>query len=247
MKSTTKHIFGYHPIVSALTYTAKHVVCVYLQTNKQDENAQEIQKLALDKNIPIKLMARERLGEMVHHANHQGFVAEVSRAGEYNEDDLQRILNAPDINPLILILDGVQDPHNLGACLRTASAAGVHVVIAPRDRACGLTPTVYKSACGAAEVIPFIQVTNLVRTMKMLKEFNVWLYGAAEEATQDIYHTDFKGPMALVMGAEGEGLRRLTKENCDFMVKIPMTGVVPNLNVSVATGVCLFEAVRQRS
>lgn len=246
MRSTTKHIFGYHPVVSALTYTAKHVIGIYLQTNKQDDHAQEVQKIALAKHIPVKLLARERLSEMVHHANHQGFVAEVSRAGEYTEDDLQRILNTPDINPLILILDGVQDPHNLGACLRTASAAGAHAVIAPKDRACGLTPTVYKSACGAAEVIPFIQVTNLARTMKMLKEFNIWLYGATEEAAQDIYHTNLTGPIALVMGAEGEGLRRLTKENCDVLVNIPMTGAVPNLNVSVATGVCLFEIVRQR-
>ncbi|EKE01607.1 MAG: hypothetical protein ACD_21C00090G0013 [uncultured bacterium] len=240
-----KAIFGYHSVISALAHTPKHVVCIYLQNKKQDDHSQEILSLAQAHNVPVKYLSRDRLGEMVYHANHQGIVAEVTRTSDYTEDDLQKILDGVDA-PLLLILDGVQDPHNLGACLRTANAAGVHAVIAPRDRACGLTPTVYKVASGAVETTPFIQVTNLARTMRMLKEFNIWIYGTAEEADQDIYHVDLKGPVALVLGAEGEGLRRLTREHCDFLVKIPMSGVVPSLNVSVATGVCLFEAVRQR-
>jgi 23S rRNA (guanosine2251-2'-O)-methyltransferase len=143
-------------------------------------------------------------------------------------------------------LDGVQDPHNLGACLRTANAAGVDAVIVPKDRACGLTPVVYKVASGAAEATPFIQVTNLARTLRQIKDLGVWIYGADETAEQTIFQADLKGPCAIVLGAEGEGLRRLTREHCDFLVKIPMSGSVQNLNVSVATGICLFETVRQR-
>jgi 23S rRNA (guanosine2251-2'-O)-methyltransferase len=147
----------------------------------------------------------------------------------------------------LLILDSVQDPHNLGACLRTADAAGVHMVIAPKDHSVGLTPAVRKVACGAAEVLPFVQVTNLASTMKMLKARNIWLYGTSDKATQSIYQTDLKnGSIGLVMGAEGPGLRRLTQESCDVLVSIPMHGSVPSLNVAVATGVCLFEYVRQR-
>lgn len=249
MKSTKsiKSIFGYHSVISVLMHTPKHVICIYLQLKKHDEHSQEILKVAQANNIPVEHLSRDRLSEMVYHANHQGVVATVSRASEYTEDDLEIILDKTATPPLLLILDGVQDPHNLGACLRTASAAGVHAVIAPKDRACGLTPTVYKAASGAAEIIPFIQVTNLARTMRTLKDLNIWIYGASEEGAQDIYHVDFKGPVAFVLGAEGEGLRRLTREHCDFIIKIPMMGVVPNLNVSVATGVCLFEAVRQRS
>ena len=148
--------------------------------------------------------------------------------------------------PLLLILDGVQDPHNLGACLRTADAAGVSAVIAPRDRAVGLTPTVRKVACGAAEAIPFIQVTNIARTLRELKDRGIWLVGADGAAEMDIFSAGLRGPLGLVMGAEGEGLRRLTREHCDFLVRIPMAGTLESLNVSVATGICLFEAVRQR-
>jgi 23S rRNA (guanosine2251-2'-O)-methyltransferase len=163
-----------------------------------------------------------------------------------DEDDLRAIL-AGTACPLVLILDQVTDPHNLGACLRTADAAGAHAVIVPKDHAAPLTETVRHIACGAAESVPFIQVTNLARTMEHLKEAGVWLTGTADEATQSIYEMDLKGPCGLVMGAEGSGLRRLTAERCDFLVRIPMLGKVPCLNVSVAAGVCLFEAVRQRA
>lgn len=243
---TPKLIFGYHSVISMLSHTPKHVVNIYLQSKKHDEHCEEILKFAKTHQIPLKYLARDRLGEMVYHANHQGIVAEVNRAGDYTESDLKVILEKIDTVPLLLILDGIQDPHNLGACLRTANAAGVHAVIAPKDRACGLTPTVYKVASGAVELTPFIQVTNLARTIRMLKEMNIWIYGATEDAKQDIYQIDLKGPAALVFGAEGEGLRHLTRELCDFVIKIPMYGIVSNLNVSVATGVCLFEAIRQR-
>jgi 23S rRNA (guanosine2251-2'-O)-methyltransferase len=242
-----KHIFGYHSVIAALLHTPQHIACIYLQSKKQDEHMQEILQLAQTHKAPVEYLSRDRLGEMVYQGNHQGIVAAVSRSSDYTEDDIELLLDKTKTPPLLLILDGVQDPHNLGACLRTANAAGVHAVIAPKDRACGLTPTVYKVASGAVETTPFIQVTNLARTMRTLKKLNVWIYGAMQESTQSIYQVDLKGPVALALGAESEGLRRLTREHCDFMIKIPMNGVVPNLNVSVATGICLFEAVRQRS
>ena len=147
----------------------------------------------------------------------------------------------------LLILDNIQDPHNLGACLRSADAAGVHAVIAPKDRSVGITDTVRLVACGAAEHVPFVQVTNLARTIRQLKKSGIWIYGAAGKAAESLYKTDLSGPLAIVMGSEGKGLRRLTSEHCDFLISIPMAGSAESLNVSVAAGICLFEAVRQRS
>ena len=161
------------------------------------------------------------------------------------EDVLDGILDKSP-NPLLLILDCVQDPHNLGAILRTADGAGVDAVIAPRDKSVGITETVLRVSVGAAEKVPFIQVTNLARTMKQLQGRGIWIFGTSGKGDRDLYETDFTGPAALVMGAEGEGMRRLTEENCDFLIRIPMKGSVPCLNVSVATGVCLYEMVRQR-
>jgi len=162
------------------------------------------------------------------------------------EADLYDLLDGLEVPPLLLILDSVQDPHNLGACLRTADGAGVHAVVVPRDRSVGLTSAARTVACGGAETVPFIQVTNLARVMEHFKESGVWLVGTDDEAEQSIYDIDLKGPLALVMGSEGKGLRRLTAEKCDFLAYIPMAGSVESLNVSVATGVCLYEAVRQR-
>ena len=156
------------------------------------------------------------------------------------------ILAGLEVPPFLLILDGVQDPHNLGACLRTADAAGVHAVIVPRDKACGLTSTVRKVACGAAETVPFVQVTNLTRTLKALQQAGIWIIGTDLDTTQSLYDSDLTGPLALVLGAEGKGLRRLTREACDSLVKLPMQGTVQSLNVSVSAGICLYEALRQR-
>ncbi len=164
-----------------------------------------------------------------------------------NEGFLFDLLEKTDTEPFLLVLDEVQDPHNLGACLRTADAAGVDAVIAPKDRAVSLTETVCRVACGGAESVPYVQVTNLARTLKHLKAAGVWLVGTSDQAEQSLHEIDMTGPLAIVMGAEGKGLRRLTGENCDFLVSIPMSGSVGCLNVSVATGVCLFEAVRQRT
>ena len=168
-----------------------------------------------------------------------------SRRKAAREDELPAIIESAE-KPLLLVLDHVQDPHNLGACLRTADAAGCCAVIAPKDRSAPLNETVRRVACGGAESVPYIQVTNLVRTMRSLKDSGVWFAGTSDKATEDLYDVDLKGSMAIVMGAEGDGLRRLTEENCDFLVKIPMSGSVGCLNVSVAAGICLFEARRQR-
>ena len=173
-------------------------------------------------------------------------VDRLKEAGVKSEDELYQILENLDSPPFLLVLDGIQDPHNLGACLRTADAAGVHAVIAPKDRAVTLTQTVKEIASGAAENIPFVQVTNLARTFEQLKELGVWIVGTSDKAEKSIYEIDLKGPIAIVMGAEGKGVRRLTEEKCDFLVYIPMSGSVECLNVSVACGVCLFEAIRQR-
>jgi 23S rRNA (guanosine2251-2'-O)-methyltransferase len=177
---------------------------------------------------------------------HQGIVARVKPGRQYQESDLPDLLESLD-SPFLLILDGITDPHNLGACLRSADAAGVHAVIVPRDRSAQLNATAKKVASGAAEHVPLITVTNLARTMRVLQDANVWIVGTAGEADHNLYQSKMTGPMALVMGAEGEGMRRLTREHCDELISIPMSGSVSSLNVSVATGVCLFEAVRQRS
>jgi len=202
---------------------------------------------AEQQGISVNALDRNKLDQLANNEQHQGIVAKCRLSKRFTENDLNYLLDQITESPFLLILDEVQDPHNLGACLRTANGAGVHIVIAPQDRSAGLTPVARKVACGAAEETPFIQVTNLARTLRQLKERGIWLYGAADEAQNNIYQTDLKGPIALVLGSEGKGLRRLTREHCDYLISIPMLGAVSSLNVSVATGVCLYEAVRQRS
>jgi len=189
---------------------------------------------------------RKRLDRLADNNNHQGIVIEVEMPGEMSESDLKTAVENLSETALFLVLDNVQDPHNLGACLRTADATGVHGVIITKDNATGITPTVCKVASGAAETVPVYQVTNLSRTLRWLKGEGLWIMGAAGETAETVYKTDFTVPMALVVGAEGKGLRRLTKEQCDVLVSVPMKGQVASLNLSVATGVLLYEAVRQR-
>ncbi len=186
------------------------------------------------------------MDRLTDEANHQGVVAFCAKTHVYSEAELKQLLQELDKPPFLLVLDGVQDPHNLGACFRSADAAGVHAIIAPKDKSVGITPVVSKVACGAAETVPFVQVTNLARTLEDLKEMGIWIYGAAGEAEKTVYQTDLAGAVAIVLGAEGDGLRRLTRDTCDGLVKIPMLGSVSSLNVSVATGILLFEVVRQR-
>jgi len=202
--------------------------------------------LAEKANVPIRRVARGELDELVPGVSHQGVVAETGAAPVIGEKELPEFLDALPHPAFLLILDGIQDPHNLGACLRTADAAGVDAVILPRDRSAPLNATVRKVACGAAEFVPVVRVTNLARIMRAIRDRGIWVYGAAGEAESTLYQTDLSGPLALVLGGEGKGLRRLTREHCDGLVSIPLDGSVSSLNVSVATGVCLFEARRQR-
>jgi 23S rRNA (guanosine2251-2'-O)-methyltransferase len=247
MSQSKLFVFGLHAVESLLAKQPERVTHLYLQKERHDHKIQFVLELAKKQNIGIELIPRHELDKMTHQAVHQGVVAECKKAEALSEYDLERILDDLTEPPFLLILDGIQDPHNLGACLRSADAAGVHIVLVPKDKSVGITASVSKVACGAAETIPFIQVTNLARTMRTLKERGIWLFGAAGEASETLYQADLKLPLALVLGAEGQGLRRLTREHCDLLLHIPMHGSVSSLNVSVATGVFLFEAVRQRS
>jgi len=219
---------------------------IWLQEGREDQRLNQVRGLADEQGIECQIMPRRELDNKVK-GRHQGVVAACTPSPAKDEHFLTQLLEELNEPAFLLILDGVTDPHNLGACLRTADAAGVHAVIAPKDKSASLNSTVSKVACGAAESMPFVQVTNLARCLKTLQASGVWITGTAGEATQDIHQADLKGNMALVMGAEGEGMRRLTREGCDQLVKIPMAGEVSSLNVSVPSGVCLFEAVRQRS
>lgn len=238
-------VFGLHAVAAALRHTPDEVQEVWLDRNRRDRSLGEIRSLASNQGVSLHETERHALDRLAPGARHQGAVARVRAVPVASERDLDRLLERVDA-PLLLVLDGVQDPHNLGACLRTADAAGVHAVIAPADRAVGLTATVRKVASGAAESVPFVQVTNLARTLERLKQGGIWFAGLAGEGEQSLYDLDCTGPLGLVLGAEGAGLRRLTRERCDWLVQIPMVGQVESLNVSVAAGVALFEAVRQR-
>lgn len=244
--SETHWVFGIHAVEALLQRQPNRVEVLWLQQGRNDQRMQAIQQHAEQLGIRCKMVSREELDKEVD-GRHQGVLASAKPAQTLRDRDLMQLLDGLDHPPFLLILDGVTDPHNLGACLRTADAAGVDAVIAPKDNSAPLNATVRKVACGAAEVQPYIQVTNLARTMKELQQRGIWLTGTAGEAEGSVYQADLKGSMALVMGAEGKGMRRLTRENCDYLVNLPMAGSVSSLNVSVATGVCLFEAVRQRS
>ncbi|SDK56250.1 23S rRNA (guanosine(2251)-2'-O)-methyltransferase RlmB [Microbulbifer yueqingensis] len=249
---TTEIVYGLHAVQALLKSSPQQVQELLLLRGRRDQKIQKLIRQAEQNDIAIRFVDRRTLDDRVgDEGNHQGAVAICAgRPRIYDERFLQQLLQELEQvgeAPFLLILDGVTDPHNLGACLRSAEAAGVHAVIAPKDKSAGLTPTARKVACGAAEVLPFITVTNLARTMQQLQQAGVWIYGAAGEAGQDIYAASLTGAVALAMGAEGPGLRRLTREHCDHLVRIPMAGEVSSLNVSVATGVCLFEAVRQRA
>ncbi len=238
------HIFGFHAVMARLKRHPGSVREIYLDESRRDPRARALLTLAGERAARVIAVSGDRLDGMTGHARHQGVTARVEEVALHVRlDDLLDDLAAP---PLLLVLDGVQDPHNLGACLRVADAAGVHAVIAPKDRAVGLNATVAKVASGAAESVPYITVTNLARTLREIKERGVWLVGSDDSAPQNLFQATLTGPLAMVMGAEGSGLRRLTRELCDLLIHIPMAGTVQNLNVSVATGVCLFEAVRQR-
>lgn len=238
-------VFGLHAVEALLQSEPERVKSIWLLKGRDDERLHKILQLAKQNGISCQPAARKALDEKAASPQHQGVVAAAKPAPVKGEAELAALLDGVE-TPLLLILDGVTDPHNLGACLRSADATGVHGVIVPRDRSASLGPVVRKVAVGAAESVPLFQVTNLARTMRELQERGVWIVGTAGEADHDLYQAKLTGPLAITMGAEGKGMRRLTREHCDELISIPMAGVVTSLNVSVATGVCLFEAVRQR-
>jgi len=239
-------VYGVHAVESLLTHCPELVLEVWADKQRDDMRLTQVLDVVEQHQIALQYMERNRLTKNVGSDRHQGIAARCRPAVALHDADLDALLDNLSEPPLLLILDGVQDPHNLGACLRTADAAGVHAVIAPKDRAVGLNSTVRKVASGATETMPFISVTNLARTLRNLKDRGIWLIGTAGEAEQSLYQADLSGPVAIVMGAEEKGLRRLTRETCDALVTLPMAGSVSSLNVSVATGVCLYEALRQR-
>ena len=239
-------LYGLHAMQAVLEREPERVIEVFVLKGRNDERLSTIVNQARRFGISIQFCQRKVLDDKVSGEQHQGVVARAKPAKPLDENDLDVILDSQS-QPFLLVLDGVTDPHNLGACLRTADAAGVNAVVVPKDKSAGLTATARKVACGAAETTPLIQVTNLSRTLKHMQERGVWVTGTAGEATQSLYEVKMTGPCALVMGAEGKGMRRLTREHCDDLVKLPMAGSVSSLNVSVATGICLYEIVRQRA
>ncbi|MDP5032791.1 MAG: 23S rRNA (guanosine(2251)-2'-O)-methyltransferase RlmB [Paraglaciecola sp.] len=241
-----EYIYGIHALQSVIEREPERLIELFVLKGKDDKSVHTIVNQARRFGASIQFCQRKTLDDKADSEQHQGVVARVKPGKVYNENDLAAIVQA-NAQPFLLILDGVTDPHNLGACLRTADGAGVHAVVVPKDNSASLTPVVRKVACGAAEVIPLVQVTNLARTLRDLQGMGVWIVGTAGEADKNIYECKLGGPLALVMGAEDKGMRRLTREHCDELIKLPMAGSVSSLNVSVATGVCLYEIVRQRT
>lgn len=240
-------VYGLHAVAAALKYESNRVRALWVERQRRDARLRDLLETAAG-TIPVHCVERAELDRLSGGARHQGIVArlEVRRVG-LDEADLPGLLAAANESALFLVLDGIQDPHNLGACLRSAAAAGVHAVIAPTDRAVGLNATVRKVASGAAEITPFVPVTNLARTLRGLRDLGIWIVGAAGEAESSLYEVDFTLPTAIVLGAEEKGLRRLTREVCDRLARIPLAeGGVESLNVAVAAGIFLFEARRQR-
>jgi 23S rRNA (guanosine2251-2'-O)-methyltransferase len=247
MSRSSQLITGLHSVRTALKHGAESVLEVWVEARRRDRRIRELIGLVKEAGVRLHQVDREELERLVPGTNHQGVAARTLAPVARDEKALQRFVEELESPPFLLILDGVQDPHNLGACLRTADAVGVDAVITPKDRAAGLTPTACKVASGAAEQVPFFQVTNLSRTLHWLQQQGIRLVGAAGEAETSLYQADLKGPLGVVMGAEEKGLRRLTREACDLLVRLPMKGTVESLNVSVAAGVTLYEALRQRS
>lgn len=244
-KPANYFIYGLHSLQAMLERSPERVLTVAIAQGKDDSRLVHILNEVERHGIALQRVQEKQLSKQLGEVNHQGVMAQVRPPQIGAEQDLLHAL-ADVATPLLLVLDGVQDPHNLGACLRSADAAGAHGVIVPRDRACGLTATVSKVASGAAEILPFYQVTNLARTLRELQNSNIYCVGLAGEATTSLYDCDLRGSLALVLGAEGTGLRRLTRETCDALARLPMYGSVESLNVSVTAGIALFEAVRQR-
>lgn len=245
MARDTRLVYGFHAVSARLKQQPASIRALYVATGRADPRMRTLVALAKERGVAPAEVPAERIDRMLGGARHQGVACEVDARSRAL--DLDEILDAVEGAPLLLVLDGVQDPHNLGACLRSADALGAHAVVAPKDRAVGITPVVEKVASGAAETVPYVMVTNLARTLDELKDRGIQVIGLAGEAEGPLAAADLAAPVALVMGAEGDGLRRLTRERCDRLARIPMTGAVESLNVSVTAGICLYEAARQRA
>src|SRR5688572_21569491 len=243
--SSPKVLFGFHAVGVRLKTAPRSIIEIYVDPTRKDARMRQFLDRANEAGARVIEADGMRLAKLAGSHGHQGVAARVEVLKAANSlDDLLDTISAP---PLLLLLDGVTDPHNLGACLRVADGAGAHAVIAPKDHAVGINATVAKVASGAAETVPYFMVTNLARTLGELKDRNIWCIGLADDAPATVYQADLKVPLALVLGAEGAGMRQLTRKTCDSLVSIPMLGGVESLNVSVASGVCLYEALRQRS
>jgi 23S rRNA (guanosine2251-2'-O)-methyltransferase len=244
--SSAKWIAGINAVASALEHDAEHVREVLIEAGAKNPRLVEIEERARQLDLPVRKVNSQAIGGVAGDLRHQGVVARYEAAKATSESELPALIENAGGRALLLVLDGVQDPHNLGACLRSAAAAGVTAVVIPKDKAAPINATVRKTSAGAADRLPVVSVTNLARTLRAIKDAGVWVYGLDGEAKTSLYSVDLKGNVALVLGGEAEGMRRLTREHCDGLVKIVMPGEMESLNVSVATGVALFEAVRQR-
>jgi 23S rRNA (guanosine2251-2'-O)-methyltransferase len=243
--SSPKVLFGFHAVGVRLKTAPRSIIEIYVDPARKDARMRQFLARANEAGARVIEADGIRLAKLAGSHGHQGVAARVEvLKATHSLDDLLDGIEEP---PLLLVLDGVTDPHNLGACLRVADGAGAHAVIAPKDHAVGINATVAKVASGAAETVPYFMVTNLARTLGELKERRIWCIGTSDDAPRTVYQADLKAPVALVLGAEGAGMRQLTRKNCDELVSIPMRGAVESLNVSVASGVCLYEALRQRT
>ena len=243
--SSPRILFGFHAITVRMKTAPKSVIELHVEANRRDARMRSFVDRARDAGAKVIETDGERLDKLAGTSRHQGVVARVEVvAMPHSLDEVVESIEGP---PLLLVLDGVTDPHNLGACLRVADGAGAHAIVAPKDHAVGVNATVAKVASGAAETVPYIMVTNLARTLNELKDFDIRVIGTSDDAEHTLYDVDLTGPVAFVLGSEGDGMRQLTRKTCDQLVRIPMAGAVESLNVSVAAGVCLFEALRQRT
>ena len=238
---------GIQPVATALKNNPGSIRLLIIATDSANQRVKDLALMATDAGIELRQEFREQLDKISGFKRHQDVIALLHENAPPAESRLLPLLENVSGDALVLVLDGVQDPHNLGACMRTAEAAGAHAVVIPKDRSVGMTPVVRKTSAGASEIVPLFQVSNLARTLRALKKAGIWIAGTADESSRTIYEQNLTGPLALVMGSEGQGMRRLTSELCDFQLRIPMAGMIESLNVSVATGVCLFEIQRQRN
>jgi len=246
--SSPKVLFGFHAVGVRLKTSPKSIVEIYFEPTRRDARMRQFIERVKESGVRLIEADGMRLSKLCGSHGHQGVAARVEAVAQVTSlDELLEQVEARGESPLLLVLDGITDPHNLGACLRVADGAGAHAVIAPKDHAAGINATVAKVASGASETMPYFMVTNLARTLNELKERNIWIIGTSDDAPKTLYQVDLKGPVALVLGAEGDGMRQLTRKTCDELVSIPMRGAVESLNVSVASGVCLYEALRQRT